>query len=267
LVQIGATYQSVTPIHISYPNQKTEYQIEIPSPTNSSFTYMHIAGGHGDGFNFVYPNNNMVYLTNDYFNSTPNQINYAHIGYVPITIPFSMSDTIITGQLVNGNYWKEIVQNGHRLGYTNVSIAQKEAFDHALLSFRINGTLLTNITTLSPIQYIIQRCRAFTNDSGAVAFLNVPSLIIPVGWIKHAHVDSLMSMLGSTDTCGCIQSLNSSTYPIGPAQKSGYAALFLDSYIHQNEIRLNGSHCPTATPEQIADLKKWYKKYGRKQRY
>lgn len=91
--------------------------------------------GHGQGFLIQYPDNALIYYTDDISAATVNYPdNYKSINYVTPAGGLQ-SDTTIGGQQKDGTYWKEIFHPNYYIGYKNVSKNQILLFDKSLETF------------------------------------------------------------------------------------------------------------------------------------
>lgn len=82
----------------------------------------------------------------------------------------------------------------------------------------------------------------------------------PVDWVKREHIDTLITMLDSKDSCGCFLNPLSSYIPNGFAEKGAYAAIFIKAYKDKQEVSFGLYACPKIDEKLNNKLINWWKK-------
>jgi hypothetical protein len=82
----------------------------------------------------------------------------------------------------------------------------------------------------------------------------------PVDWVKREHIDTLITMLDSKDSCGCFLNPLSSYIPNGFAEKGAYAAIFIKSYKDNQAVSFGLYACPKIDEKLNKELIDWWKK-------
>lgn len=82
----------------------------------------------------------------------------------------------------------------------------------------------------------------------------------PVDWVKREHIDTLMTMLDSRDSCGCFLNPLSSYTPSGFAEKGAYAAIFIKSYKDKQPVSFGLYTCPKIDEKLNKELIDWWSK-------
>lgn len=81
----------------------------------------------------------------------------------------------------------------------------------------------------------------------------------PIDWIKEKHIEYLISILDSKETCDCFINPLSSYLPLDDsAEKGGYASLFIKAYKEKEKIELGLYSCPKVNEKLNGELKKWW---------
>ena len=82
----------------------------------------------------------------------------------------------------------------------------------------------------------------------------------PIDWIKKEHIDTLITMLDSKDSCGCFLNPLSSYIPTGFAEKGAYAAIFIKAYKDKQAVSFGLYACPKIDKELNEELINWWNK-------
>lgn len=82
----------------------------------------------------------------------------------------------------------------------------------------------------------------------------------PIDWIKKEHIDTLISILNSKDTCGCFLNPLSSYIPSDFANKGGYAAVFIRAYRDKKPVKFGLYSCPKIDERLNKELINWWNK-------
>lgn len=82
----------------------------------------------------------------------------------------------------------------------------------------------------------------------------------PDHWVKKKHIDSLILLLDSREDCSCYTNPLSSYIPFNDfAEKGGYAAIFIKSFMENRKVDLGLYSCPKVDKELNMELRKWWK--------
>jgi hypothetical protein len=82
----------------------------------------------------------------------------------------------------------------------------------------------------------------------------------PIDWVKKEHIDTLISVLNSKDTCGCILNPLSSFIPNDYADKGGYAAIFIKAFRDKKPVSFGLHSCPKVDEQLNEELINWWSK-------
>ncbi|MBS2100831.1 hypothetical protein [Carboxylicivirga linearis] len=111
-----------------------------------------------------------------------------------------------------------------------------------------------------PITFIKAMSRIIKSDSKK--FIPCMTMIdkFPDDWVKREHIDTLMTMLDSRDSCGCFLNPLSSYIPSGFAEKGAYAAIFIKSYKDKQPVSFGLYACPKIDEKLNKELIDWWSK-------
>ena len=111
-----------------------------------------------------------------------------------------------------------------------------------------------------PITFIQAVSRIVKSDS--TKFIPCMTMIdkFPVDWVKREHIDTLITMLDSKDSCGCFLNPLSSYIPNGFAEKGAYAAIFIKSYRDKQPVSFGLNACPKIDEKLNKELIDWWEK-------
>lgn len=136
-IKTGFTRNGLTSVRISKTGRPGAYKMKVPN--NQPITYQIITfngGEKGEGFAIEYSDGAVICYKNNYpAFATPNWESYEKTFDV---YPFwrELTDTVVSGVLPNGKYWKEIIAGEERLGYRNVDPELVHYFDTSLGSLQ-----------------------------------------------------------------------------------------------------------------------------------
>ncbi len=82
----------------------------------------------------------------------------------------------------------------------------------------------------------------------------------PIDWVKREHIDTLITMLDSKNSCGCFLNPLSSYIPNGFAERGAYAAIFIKSYKDKQPVSFGLYACPKIDEKLNKELIDWWKK-------
>jgi len=99
-------------------------------------------------------------------------------------------------------------------------------------------------------------------ESDRKKFISCMTMIdkFPVDWVKREHIDTLITMLDSKDSCGCFINPLSSYIPDGFAEKGAYAAIFVKSYKDKQPVSFGLYACPKIDEKLNKELIDWWRK-------
>ena len=111
-----------------------------------------------------------------------------------------------------------------------------------------------------PITFIdaVSRTIEVNNGLSSVGISMVDEF--PIDWVKEEHIDTLISMLNSKDTCGCYLNPLSSYIPNDFADKGGYAGIFIKAYKERKPVSLGLYLCPKVDQKLNEELVSWWEK-------
>ena len=81
----------------------------------------------------------------------------------------------------------------------------------------------------------------------------------PADWVKSPDVDTLLSLIESTDRCRCVLNPISSYIPEEKANLGGYAILILNSYRNNKPLKFYLWACPTTNMKDVKEILIWNK--------
>ncbi|ACF13481.1 hypothetical protein Ctha_1016 [Chloroherpeton thalassium ATCC 35110] len=127
-----------------------------------------------------------------------------------------------------------------------------------------SNTLFSIPEQYDPISFIKAVSRAIKVNEGyfSVGITMVDKF--PNDWVKREHIDTLISMIDSKDTCGCFLNPLSSYIPSGCAEKGGYAALFIKSFMDNKPVSFGLYACPKVDKKLNEELISWWINYKNK---
>ncbi len=97
------------------------------------------------------------------------------------------------------------------------------------------------------------------NSKGFVPCLSM-SDEFPIDWVKRDHIDTLITLLDSRDSCRCFKNTLSSVIPKGFAEKGAYAATFIKSYKDKQPVSFGMIACPKIDKKLNKELIDWWEK-------
>ena len=80
----------------------------------------------------------------------------------------------------------------------------------------------------------------------------------PIDWVKKEHIETLLNMLDSKDSCGCFLNPLSSYIPNGFAEKGAYAAIFIKAYKDKQAVSFGLYACPKVDEKLNEKLINWW---------
>jgi len=111
-----------------------------------------------------------------------------------------------------------------------------------------------------PITFINSVSRIVNSESKPLISCMTMIDKFPTDWVKKEHIDTLITMLDSKDSCGCFLNPLSSYIPSGFAEKGAYAAIFIKAYKDKQVVSFGLYACPKIDDKLNEELKKWWKK-------
>lgn len=113
---------------------------------------------------------------------------------------------------------------------------------------------------LTPLSLLKAVVREYHKDS----LINVITMVdeFPVDWVNVSDVDTLVSLITSTQKCCCLLNPFSSYIPTNKhAEIGGYAIIFINSFRQKSKINLGLYLCPYTDQDSVAEIKKWWTEY------
>jgi hypothetical protein len=111
-----------------------------------------------------------------------------------------------------------------------------------------------------PISFIQSVSRIVNSENKTLISCMTMIDKFPVDWVKREHIDTLITMLDSKDSCGCFLNPLSSYIPNGFAEKGAYAAIFIKSYKDKQTVSFGLYACPKIDEKLNEELVNWWNK-------
>lgn len=136
-------YSRITFTHYSSDStEQNKYIYTSKVPKGFTLKTYKADGESGIENQYLYSDSSMLYISD--FGSSLNEQNIRNEGYASKKFEYIMQEgsstydtLILSGKNANGLYWKEIVMGNLYIGYLNVNLEKKSAFDNALETFKI----------------------------------------------------------------------------------------------------------------------------------
>ena len=166
-------------------------------------------------------------------------------------------------------YWLSLYdKSGNKRAFRISNKLVKENGDIAFkLNFNISDFWDTKKTSpskyeeLTPITFIQSASKKNINTNKYYHASMTVGDKLPIDWVRKEHIDRLMVFLNSSDSCGCFLNNLSSYIPEGPAQQSGFAAIFIKAFKEKEPVALGLYACPLENKELNKQLVEWWKNY------
>ncbi len=107
-------------------------------------------------------------------------------------------------------------------------------------------------------QTMIQHLTIDENQSNDV---NVTTIMdeFPDYWVTESDIETLMTMIESTQKCDCLVNPLSSYIPEDEnADVGGYAIKFIKAYINQEKVSIGHYVCPKTNLVEVEELLNWW---------
>lgn len=138
----------------------------------------------------------------------------------------------------------------------NMSIEIIDENENAERMSRRNSNLL-DPDYFTP-QSLIQHLMIDENHSNE---LNVTTFMdeFPDDWVTESDIETLMTMIESTQKCDCLVNPLSSYIPTDEvADVGGYAIKFLNAFRNETKVSIGHYICPKTSPEEVEELRNWW---------
>ncbi|MCO5250867.1 MAG: hypothetical protein M9949_05525 [Candidatus Kapabacteria bacterium] len=151
-----------------------------------------------------------------------------------------------------------VVLSGAALGQVspNMSIEIIDEKENAERMSRGNSNWLNPdyYTPLSLIQHLMI-------EENRTKEVNVTTIMdeFPDDWVTKSDIETLMTMVESTQKCDCLVNPLSSNIPTEEdADVGGYAIKFLNAFRNQEKVSIGYYICPKTSPEEVEEIRNWW---------
>ena len=93
-------------------------------------------------------------------------------------------------------------------------------------------------------------------------YITISGIEFPDDWVKRADIDTLLTLIESTQKCKCVVSVLSSNIPDDNATNiGGYAIKFINSYRNKSKYKFGTYDCPKTDAKSVEEINRWWAKY------
>ena len=133
-------------------------------------------------------------------------------------------------------------------------------------NFKQTNDFLNNVA--NPKSYnsesLLKKIRIKKSESNGLHFFTIVNEF-PENWVKKEEIENLIGLIDSKENCKCLVNPLSSKIPINEKSTiGGYAIMLIKSFKNKTKIDIGLTLCPTTAPNEIIEIKNWWKEYNQK---